>query len=51
MDVDERSEVSFSIPQRTLPWQAIFGLYPQNFLSCYIAKMACIVTMEVVPGT
>ena len=37
MAVDERSEVSFSIPEWTLPWQPIFvgfiGLYPlQNWV-------------------
>jgi len=34
MAVDERCEVSHSIPQGTLPWQQIFvcfiGSYPQN---------------------
>jgi len=34
--VDERSEVCFSSPQGTLPWQPIFvgfiGFYPQNWV-------------------
>jgi len=36
MAVDERSEVSFSTPQGTLPWQPIcfgfIGFYPQNLV-------------------
>jgi len=36
MAVDERPEVSLSIPQGTLPWQLIYvrfiGFYPQNWV-------------------
>ena len=36
MAVDERPEVSLSIPQGTLPWQVIYvrfiGFYPQNWV-------------------
>ena len=30
MDVDDQSEISFLIPQGTLPWQPIFWLYLWN---------------------